>query len=134
MPAVRNFGLKEVSRNQIELRVGFYPFRGPEASLTLFQAYHTAREVLLSPGREAWIDWHSSGLTGKQEVIRPERKLVLPFCQCWTGIIGEIKIAGEVVKSSWLRIQSANRVFGLTLTDWTRPSAQAGIDAVFGKK
>ncbi|MGD1081477.1 MAG: hypothetical protein ABR881_24410 [Candidatus Sulfotelmatobacter sp.] len=26
------------------------------------------------------------------------------------------KIAGEVVKSSWLRIQSVNRVFGLTLT------------------
>jgi|GEM_PF-4516733 len=37
-------------------------------------------------------------------------------------MIGEIqgsaapKIAGEVVKSSWLRIQSVNRVFGLTLT------------------
>ena len=92
MPAVRNFGLKEVSRNQIELQVGFYPFRGPEASFTLFQAYHTAREVLLSPGREAWIDWHSSGLTGKQEVIRPERKLDLPLCQRWTGIIGEIKV------------------------------------------
>jgi hypothetical protein len=26
------------------------------------------------------------------------------------------KIAGEVVRSSWLRIQSVNRVFGLTLT------------------
>jgi hypothetical protein len=122
VPAVRNFGLKEVSRNQMDLQVGFYPFRGPEASLTLFQGYHTAREVLLPPGREAWIDWHSSGLTGKQEVIRPERKLVLPFCKRWTGIIGEIqgsaapKIAGEVVKSSWLRIQSVNRVFGLTLT------------------
>ena len=47
MPAVRNFGLKEVSLNQIELQVGFYPFRGPEASLTLAQAYHTARGVLL---------------------------------------------------------------------------------------
>jgi hypothetical protein len=92
VPAVRNFGLKEVSRNQMDLQVVFYPFRGPEASRTLFQAYHTAREVLLSPGREAWIDWHSSGLTGKQEVIRPERKLVLPFCQRWTGIIGEIKV------------------------------------------
>jgi len=47
VPAVRNFGLKEVSLNQIELQVGFYPFRGPEASLTLAQAYHTARGVLL---------------------------------------------------------------------------------------
>jgi len=47
VPAVRNFGLKEVSLNQIELQVGFYPFRGPEASLTLAQAYHTARVVLL---------------------------------------------------------------------------------------
>ena len=47
VPAVRNFGLKEVSRNQIELQVGFYPFRGPEASLTLIRAYHTARGVLL---------------------------------------------------------------------------------------
>jgi hypothetical protein len=47
VPAVRNFGLKEVSLNQIELQVGFYPFRGPEASLTLAQAYHTARGVFL---------------------------------------------------------------------------------------
>jgi hypothetical protein len=33
------------------------------------------------------------------------------------------KIAGEVVKSSWLRIQSANRVFGLFWSDtyvWLR--------------
>jgi hypothetical protein len=92
VPAVRNFGLKEVSRNQMDLQVGFYPFRGPEASFTLFQAYHTALEVLLSPGREAWIDWHSSGMTGEQEVIRPERKLVLPFCKRWKGIIAEIKV------------------------------------------
>jgi len=47
VPAVRKFGLKEVSLNQIELQVGFYPFRGPEASLTLIKAYHTTRGVLL---------------------------------------------------------------------------------------
>jgi len=34
VPAVRNFGLKEVSRSQVDLQVGFYPFRGPEASFT----------------------------------------------------------------------------------------------------
>ena len=106
----------------MNLQVGFYPFRGPEASLTLFQAYHTAREVLLPPGREAWIDWHSSGLTGKQEVIRPETKAgftVLPTLDGdnWRNQGSAApKIAGEVVKSSWLRIQSANCVFGLTLT------------------
>jgi len=61
VPAVRNFGLKEVSRNQIDLQVGFYPFRGPEASLTLFKAYHTAREVLFQSRREAWSDSHGSG-------------------------------------------------------------------------
>jgi hypothetical protein len=89
---------------------------GPEASLTLFQAYHTAREVLLPPGREAWIDWHSSGLTGKQEVIRPETKAgftVLPTLDGdnWRNQGSAApKIAGEVVKSSWLRIQSANCV------------------------
>jgi hypothetical protein len=36
------------------------------------------------------------------------------------GIIGEIRVprelSGEVAKSRWLRIQSVNRVFALTLT------------------
>ncbi|MGA2950466.1 MAG: hypothetical protein ABSD86_24260, partial [Candidatus Sulfotelmatobacter sp.] len=63
-------------------------------------------------------------LTGKQEVIRPGRKLVLPFYERWMGIIGKIRVSppqnllmnGEVNQPSWLRIQSVNRVFGLTLT------------------
>ncbi len=32
-------------------------------------------------------------LTGKQEVIRPGRKLVLPFYQRWMGIIGKIRVS-----------------------------------------
>jgi hypothetical protein len=85
VPAVRNFGLKEVSRNQMDLQVGFYPFRGPEASLTLFQGYHTSREVLLPPGREAWIDWHSSALTGKQEVIPQNESWFYRFANAGRG-------------------------------------------------
>jgi hypothetical protein len=69
----------------MDLQVGFYPFRGPEASLTLFQGYHTSREVLLPPGREAWIDWHSSALTGKQEVIPQNESWFYGFANAGRG-------------------------------------------------
>jgi hypothetical protein len=44
------------------------------------------------------------------------------FTNGWMGLIGEIRVprpegfAGEVAKSRWLRIQSVNHVFPLTLT------------------
>jgi hypothetical protein len=46
------------------------------------------RQQLVFPGAPA-----TGRLTGKQEVIRPGRKLVLPFYQRWMGTIGKIRIS-----------------------------------------
>jgi hypothetical protein len=58
------------------------------------------------------------GLRGKQEVIRSERKTGLPTLDGdnWRNQDSTAsQFFGEVTKSSWLRIQSVNRMFGLTL-------------------
>src|SRR6202047_4704758 len=104
----------------MDLQVGFYPFRGPEASFTLFSSLpYGPRGVALAWSRsvDRLAQFRYDGRTGSNP---PRTKAGFTVLQtldgdnCRNHGSAAPKIASEVVKS--LRIQSVNRVFGLKLT------------------